>query len=412
MGNGRRHTGEVPRQKGVRDGKWTKTDAELVAAALSPPLVVGKGSKGKGKGKNKDKDKDMFLLGMDKDGIKATLKRAAPDLPAFRAKQLYDAVYAQRAADLDDVTTFSKDLRKQLSESGLRIGRNPVHTKVESADGTKKFLMRLEDNRLVETVGIPSLRGEKERLTACVSSQVGCPLRCTFCATGKGGFARNLGVHEIVDQLLTVEEQFGRRVSNVVFMGMGEPLLNLRNVLPAVRALNEDVGIGARHITISTVGVPNTLRMLAEANLQCTLAVSLHAPNQALRERIVPSARAYPIEALLQDCAQYFAVTRRRVSFEYALLGGVNDQVEHAEELVQILRKTGHGGSHVNLIPWNAVEGAEFERPAPGAVKAFQRRLERAGLGCTIRASRGLDAAAACGQLRNAHQKEPLAAGQ
>jgi 23S rRNA (adenine2503-C2)-methyltransferase len=349
--------------------------------------------------------------GLSQTEVSAALSAVEPDLPAFRGKQLHAAMYGSaRIKELEGVTTFSKALREQLGEAGLRVGRQPVHTSVEAKDGTQKYLLRLADSRLVETVAIPALKSERQRLTACVSSQVGCPLRCTFCATGKGGFARNLQTYEIVDQVLTVEERMGRRVSNVVFMGMGEPMLNLKNVLPAIRCLNEDVGIGARHITLSTVGVPNTLRRLAEANLQTTLAVSLHAPNQRLREQLVPSAKAYPIEALLQDCAQYYAVTRRRVTFEYAMLGGVNDQPDHADELVQLLRRTRHGGAHVNLIPWNTVEGAVFQRPAVGAVRTFQRRLERAGLGCTIRASRGMDAAAACGQLRNAHQKEPLAA--
>lgn len=388
---------EIPRAKGVRDGVWTKRDAEVVEQALDAPPKLKKDA--------------TYLLGLSEEAVADAIMAAMPDanLPAYRAKQVHKALYAQHVRDVRDITTLSKQLRQDMHEAGIRIGRSPVHKTVVAADGTTKFLVRLHDDRLVETVGIPALnKSEKERLTVCVSSQVGCPLRCTFCATGKGGFARNLATHEIVDQLLTVEEHFGQRVTNVVFMGMGEPLLNLRNVLPALRSMNKDVGIGARHLTLSTVGVPNTLKRLAERNLQSTLAVSLHAPNQKLREQLVPSAKAYPIEALLDDCAKYFAVTRRRVSFEYALLGGVNDQMEHADELVSTLRKHGHGGAHVNLIPWNSVEGAEFRRPSAAAVRSFKHRLETANVQCTIRISRGLDAAAACGQLRNANQKIPL----
>jgi 23S rRNA (adenine2503-C2)-methyltransferase len=233
-------------------------------------------------------------------------------------------------------------------------------------------------------------------------------MRCTFCATGKGGFARNLMPHEIADQVLTVGEAFGQRVSNVVFMGMGEPLLNLPSVMRAHAFLTQDLGIGARHVTISTVGVPNALRQLAAHVVQSTLAVSIHAPTQALREQIVPSARAYPLEALMQDCAQYFEVTGRRVTFEYCLLAGVNDAAEQAEELAALLRRHGGMRSHVNLIPWNPVDESEFARPSRAGVARFVAALERRGVTVSVRHTRGLEAAAACGQLRNMHQKQPL----
>lgn len=249
---------------------------------------------------------------------------------------------------------------------------------------------------------------KKKRLTVCVSSEIGCPLRCVFCATGKGGFSRNLLPHEIIDQVLTVQEQFNERVSNIVFMGMGEPLLNLPSVVAAFKALNEDVKIGARHITISTVGVPNTIKQLAKHKLQITLAVSLHAPTQELRRKIVPSAAAYPIEALMSDCKEYSVETGRRVSFEYTLLAGVNDQVEHGEELVRLLKRWDLLQCHVNVIPWNPVDESEFERPSKGAVYRFVQTLEGAGVAVNVRQTRGLEAAAACGQLRNRYQKEPL----
>jgi 23S rRNA (adenine2503-C2)-methyltransferase len=256
-----------------------------------------------------------------------------------------------------------------------------------------KYLLRLSDNQIIETVGIPTAK----RLTVCVSSQVGCPMGCDFCATGKGGFLRNLAAHEIIDQVLTVQEDFGQRVSNIVFMGMGEPLLNVDQVLAAVRSLNEDVGIGQRSITISTVGIPNAIRRLAEHQLQATLAVSLHASNQALREQLIPSARRFSLEALLAECQEYVALTGRRVSFEYILLGGLNDRPEHAIELAQLLRGF---QSHVNLIPYNPIREVTYQRPDSRSIQAFVQTLKERHIAVSVRQSRGLEADAACGQLR------------
>ncbi|CAI5472530.1 unnamed protein product [Closterium sp. Yama58-4] len=264
----------------------------------------------------------------------------------YRGRQLHQFVYGNKGCELSELKQLSLAFRERLAERGVVVGRPPVHHVAAAADGTAKLLLRLTDNRLVETVGIPMEGSRKgaHHLTACISSQVGCPLRCSFCATGKGGFARNLKPHEIVAQVLAVEALFQHRVTNIVFMGMGEPLLNLPAVLRAHKCLNQDVGIGQRNITISTVGVPNAIARLAQHKLQSTLAVSLHAPNQQLREALVPSAKAYPIEALLADCRGYFNTTGRRVSFEYTLLAGVNDQVEHARELASLLRR--HGVAH------------------------------------------------------------------
>jgi len=296
-----------------------------------------------------------------------------------------------------------------LLGAGWTVGRSPVHHAVTASDGTAKILLKLEDNRLIETVGIPVDDDNKgsSRLTACVSSQVGCPLRCSFCATGKGGFARNLRPHEIVEQVLAIEEMFKHRVTNVVFMGMGEPMLNLKSVLEAHRCFNKELKIGQRMMTISTVGVPNTIKMLASHKLQSTLAVSLHAPNQKLRETIVPSAKSYPLGALMDDCKSYFLETGRRVSFEYTLLAGINDEKEHAEELAELLRTCG-GGYHVNLIPYNPIEGSEYKRPYRKVVQAFVDALEARKITVSVRQTRGLDANAACGQLRNEFQKNPL----
>ncbi|KAI3431690.1 hypothetical protein D9Q98_004736 [Chlorella vulgaris] len=387
-----------PRRPGVTDGAWDAQDELAMQEALEDAQKLERqylkhGTEGE------------VILGRSQEELVALL--AAVGQPAYRAKQLRDGVM-QGARSVQDITTLSKDLRAQLAERGVRTGRSVVHHSVTASDGTRKFLLQLSDGLVVETVGIPADDADRKRLTVCVSSQVGCPMRCTFCATGKGGFARNLLPHEIVDQVLTVQEQFGQRVSNVVFMGMGEPLLNLPSVLRAHEVLNKDIGIGARHITISTVGVPNAIRRMGRMAMQSTLAVSIHAPNQELRESIVPSARAYPLDALMADCLEYFRLSGRRVTFEYTLLAGVNDSAAHAEELAALLRR--HDlRSHVNAIPWNPVDESEFERPTRRSVQQFVSALEERGIPVSLRNTRGLEAAAACGQLRNQHQKTPLA---
>ncbi|KAK8480921.1 hypothetical protein V6N13_075160 [Hibiscus sabdariffa] len=327
---------------------------------------------------------------------------------SYRGKQLHHLIYKRKAKEIQDFSHLPQAFRNDLIEAGWKLGRSPIYHSVTAADGTVKLLIKLEDNRLIETVGIP-VEDEKGsmRLTACVSSQVGCPLRCSFCATGKGGYSRNLQRHEIIEQVLAIEDIFKHRVTNVVFMGMGEPMLNLKSVLDAHRCLNKDIQIGQRMITISTVGVPNTIKRLASQKLQSTLAVSLHAPNQQLREMIVPSAKSYPLDAIMKDCRDYFAETNRRVSFEYALLAGVNDSVEQARELADLLHEWGRG-YHVNLIPFNPIEGSEYRRPYRKAVSAFAGALESRKITVSIRQTRGLDASAACGQLRNNFQKSPL----
>ncbi|KAL6977372.1 23S rRNA (adenine(2503)-C(2))-methyltransferase [Sarracenia purpurea var. burkii] len=349
------------------------------------------------------------LLGMSEQ----ELQQLAVDLgqEKYRGKQLHHLLYKRKVKEIQDCSHLPQVFRNDLQEAGWKVGRSPIHRMVTAADGTVKLLIKLEDNRLVETVGIP-VEDDKGsvRLTACVSSQVGCPLRCSFCATGKGGFSRNLQRHEIVEQVLAIEEIFKHRVKNIVFMGMGEPMLNLKAVLAAHQCLNKDVQIGQRMMTISTVGVPNTIKKLASYKLQSTLAVSLHAPNQKLRERVVPSAKSYPLSAIMKDCRDYFLETSRRVSFEYTLLAGVNDAVEHAIELAELLHEWGRG-YHVNLIPFNPIEGSEYQRPYKKAVLAFAAALESRKITVSVRQTRGLDASAACGQLRNEFQKSPLLAG-
>ncbi|KAG2482550.1 hypothetical protein HYH03_018509 [Edaphochlamys debaryana] len=381
----------VPRNSHITDGAWGSGDSQLVAAAQRDADAVVKAA---------EEPAQMVLLGQELPALEALAARYGQ--PRFRAAQLQKGVL-QGAKSVEDISTIPQDWRAKLLADGVRTGRSLMHHSVGDEDGTRKFLLQLQDGRIVETVGIPA----EGRFTVCVSSQVGCPMRCTFCATGKGGFARNLAPHEIADQVLTVQEQYGRRVSNVVFMGMGEPMLNLPSVIKAYHILNKQIGIGGAFITISTVGVPNTIRRLAAADVKAVLAVSLHAPTQALRESIIPSAKAYPLEALMEDCAAYFKSTGRRVTFEYTLLSGVNDEPAHAEELLALLKR--HNLlSHVNLIRWNPVDESEFQRPSRNRVFAFKKVLEEAGLAVSIRETRGLEAAAACGQLRNQFQKTPL----
>ncbi len=324
------------------------------------------------------------------------------DQPAFRGRQLHEWLYQKGVKDIDAITVLPKIWRIALQKQGVKVGRLKEVRRLIATDTTTKLLLETADGENIETVGIPT----EKRLTACVSSQIGCPMSCRFCATGQGGLKRSLLPHEIVDQVLSVRDAMSRRPSHVVFMGMGEPLLNIEGVLMAISCLNNDLGISQRRITLSTVGIPETLPRLANLALdylgrvQFTLAVSLHAPNQRLREDLIPTARGYPIDKLLADCRKYFDLTGRRVSFEYILIGGVNDHLIHANELTQKLRDS---KSHVNLIAYNPIDDIDFTRPSMQKIKIFRSVLEQNGLNVTLRASRGLDQNAACGQLRRHH---------
>ncbi|MDM9381236.1 23S rRNA (adenine(2503)-C(2))-methyltransferase RlmN [Chlorogloeopsis sp. ULAP01] len=338
--------------------------------------------------------------------------------PAYRGKQLHEWIYHKGVRSLADISVFPKQWRAEVAE--ISIGRSTIHYRSVAPDGTVKYLLQLADGYIIETVGIPTYRSrgegetqrrgevEKfpdpkslERLTVCVSTQVGCPMGCDFCATGKGGYKRNLARHEIIDQVLTVQEDFQQRVSHIVFMGMGEPLLNSDHVLGAIKSLNQDVGIGQRCMTVSTVGISDHIRKFAQHKLQVTLAVSLHAPNQALREKLIPSARAYQIEDLLAECREYVEITGRRVTFEYVLLADVNDFPEDAVELAQRLRRF---QSHVNLIPYNPISEVDYKRPTPSRIQTFVKVLKQHHIAVSVRYSRGLEADAACGQLRASKQ--------
>lgn len=329
------------------------------------------------------------LLGMNQAELTKWVQ--AQGQAAYRGKQLHQWLYNKGVRSLADITVFPKTWRQDIEN--IPIGRSKIHHRSVAKDQTIKFLLRLDDGQIIETVGMPT----DKRLTVCVSSQVGCPMACDFCATGKGGFTRNLATHEIVDQVLTVQEAFEQRVSNIVFMGMGEPLLNVQNVVAAVQCLNRDIGIGQRSITISTVGIPGQIRRLAQHRLQVTLAVSLHASNQTLRTQLIPSAQRYPLTDLLDECRDYVSITGRRVTFEYILLSGLNDDQEQAADLAQLLRGF---QSHINLIPYNPIDEVAYQRPSRKRVNQFTDSLKASGVAVSVRYSRGLEKDAACGQLR------------
>lgn len=314
--------------------------------------------------------------------------------PAYRGKQIADWLYKKGAHSFTELSNLPTAMREKLFEEET-LSRSEVVSISKSADGTAKYLLRLSDGETIESVLLPY----SDRTSVCVSTQVGCAAGCLFCATALCGFVRNLTAGEIVDQVLTLQEHGGRKVTHVVFMGMGEPLLNLDDLLKAMHLLNEEVGISMRRLTVSTVGVTPAINKLAEIDLPFTLALSLHAPDDELRQNIIPMARKYPLNELLQACREYANITKRRVTFEYLLLAGVNDSPEQAKQLAGLLRGV---LGHVNLIPYNAVAGRDFQRPSGKAVQAFRQVLEAEGIEVTQRLERGHEVAAACGQLKRA----------
>lgn len=314
-------------------------------------------------------------------------------LPRYRAAQLYAGLWEQRLP-LDGLTTLPKALRSRLSEA-LPLALTPVTSRAAADEMTVKWLWQTRDGAQIETV----LMRSAERATVCVSSQAGCAMGCTFCATGQAGFERHLECEEIVEQVVRAQHATPARVSHVVFMGMGEPLANVDPVLAALERLHDDFGLSARHLTVSTVGVVPGMRRLAQHHLPVTLAVSLHAPDDELRATMIPLNRRYPVSSVLDAAREYAAIKGRRVTFEYACIAGVNDHPHQAEALAR--RLTGlRGGAHVNLIPLNPTEDFEGRAPDRERINRFAARLAAAGVTVTVRRNRGVDIDAACGQLR------------
>ena len=316
--------------------------------------------------------------------------------PAFRARQIAQALYKRLARTPEAAfVNLPKPLMEPL-EAAWDIAPCKVRSESKADDGTVKYLMDLRDGEVIEAVFLPYAG----RTSVCISSQVGCPMACSFCATGTEGLARNLTCGEIVDQVLLMQALHpGNRITHVVLMGMGEPLLNYPAVLQAVRILNDEVGIAMRHITVSTVGVVPNILKLADEDLQLTLAVSLHAPTDVLRSSLVPLNDKYPVSVLMQACRTYTDKTRRRITFEYVLMGGVNDRESDAHALGQLLQK--QPLCSVNTIPYNSTDVApKYRRPAPEASRRFREIVASYGVVITQRKERGHRIAAACGQLK------------
>ncbi len=323
----------------------------------------------------------------------------------FRADQILLPLYYKFPKDINDIPQLPKKLREKLTEAGYTIGSAKEIHRVVSDDGdTTKLLLNLTDGTPVETVLIqyPSSKiNGHPRSTICVSTQIGCAMGCVFCATGQMGFEKNIKAEEIVAQVIhfaNILQQRGEHVTNLVFMGMGEPMANYDEMIRAVRILTHDrgFGIGQRNITISTIGIISGIDKLAEENLQVGLAISLHAPNNELRKKLVPTAGPTSVEDIIEAGRRYYKKTGRRVTFEYALMEGINDSPEIATELAILLRGN---GSHVNLIPINPTAG-DFKRPTQDNVREFERILSNAGVNCTVRVEKGIEISAACGQLR------------
>lgn len=312
----------------------------------------------------------------------------------FRAKQIHNWIYTKSVSSIDEMTNLSKDFREELKQIAT-VTDTKIKTKQVSKDGTIKYLVEFHDGECVETVLMRF--DNRANLTACVSSQVGCAVNCSFCATGKGGFKRNLDYKEIIEQVLTIQRDTGLKVTNIVFMGQGEPLLNLDNVLKALEVFNEDFQIGARRITISTSGIIPGIDRLADMDLQSTLAISLHAPNHSLRSQIMPIENKYNIEDVKKALMNYVNKTGRRITVEYILIHGFNDTTSVAKELAVFLKDL---KCNINLIPYNSVIENDYKKPSSVDIMKFKYLLEHSGKKVTVRLERGADIDAACGQLR------------
>jgi 23S rRNA (adenine2503-C2)-methyltransferase len=340
------------------------------------------------------------LLGLNTDELRALVQREGQ--PAYRGNQLAEWLYWREAHTVEEMSNLPDSLRVRLGQQ-YQVGRSRVIISQSGRDGTMKLLLAMQDDARVEAVGLPY----PDRLSCCVSTQVGCPMGCVFCATGLSGYTRDLTAGEIVDQVLSVQEAMrshtaqrageGCRVDHVVFMGMGEPLLNYEATLKAVRLLNGELGIAMRQIAVSTVGYVPGIRRLAQEDLQLTLAVSLHAPTDDLRRGLIPGMTRWSVADIIDACRDYVRRTGRRVTFEYCLLQGINDGPDEARELTRVL----HGlNCHVNLIAFNQASGLNFRASTREQIRAFRSILECAGIQVTQRLERGSDIDAACGQLR------------
>jgi len=325
--------------------------------------------------------------------------------PAFRARQIYKWIYEKQTASFYEMSDISRKFRQQLDEIAVVSIPRVLKQKV-SSDGTRKFLMELDDKKKIETVVIPQSTEKNTRYSLCISTQVGCPVGCQFCATGSSGFQRSLEAYEMIGQFLGSKRELMKRlkqndeniISNVVYMGMGEPFFNYDQVMSSIRVLIDPQGVnlGQRHITVSTAGEASGIERLAREDLQVTLAISLHACNDELRDKLIPLNRKYPLKKLMQAVSEYIEITNRRVTFEYIMLNEINIGKQDAQQLIKIVKPL---LANVNLIPYNEVETLPFKRPSGYNVRQFYQWLVDGGLNVTIREEHGSDIEAACGQL-------------
>ena len=317
---------------------------------------------------------------------------------AFRAKQLYQWMHEKLAADFDEMTNLPKSFREKLAADYIWTSLETVDVRISGVDGTRKYLFCLEDGNVIESV----LMRYKHGNSVCVSSQKGCRMGCRFCASTLNGLARNLRASEILEQVYRIQRDTGERVSNVVVMGSGEPMDNYENVVRFIRLLSapEGLNISQRNITVSTCGLVPQIYRLAEEGLQITLALSLHAPSDEVRRELMPIANRYPLREVLDACGNYYEKTGRRLTFEYSLVKGVNDNLEEAKALARLIG--GYHG-HVNLIPVNPIKERDYVQSNREAVEAFKNYLERQGINVTVRREMGRDIGGACGQLRKSY---------
>jgi len=338
------------------------------------------------------KENDLKILsGMSLDEITQFVESLHAS--KFRAKQIHNWVYHKSVSSVDEMTDLSKSFREELKQIA-KVTETRIKVKQTSSDGTLKYLVEYPDGECVETVLMRF--DNRANLTACVSSQVGCAVNCSFCATGKRGFIRNLTYQEIIEQVLTIQRDTGLKVTNIVFMGQGEPLLNLDNVLKALEIFNNDFQIGARRITISTSGIIPKINELANHELQSTLAISLHAPSHEVRKQIMPIEEKYPLSQLKTALLNYIEKTGRRITIEYILIKDFNSDIETAKQLAIFLKDI---KCNINLIPYNDVNSTGYKKPSNNEIMKFKYILEHSGKKVTVRLERGADIDAACGQL-------------